>query len=513
MRQQKISICLRTLLFSSLLLLFLNTVFVAYDRLWANTNEPSQSNPILTIPEDLTVSAGDTITIPILFEANGASVTSIFFSIDIDQECLLFDATDADADSIPDAIKFNIPAQHSASATYEETDSDGELDFTIADYRPPLAVLPTVSNLVEIVLLAICEPEPNGNVIADIRFSVAPAPSFSDPDGFDVIGNFHDGHVLIVDEDTTETVTATPTATATATPTTIATSTGTSTINTASTATPTGTATSTGTLTGTATETPTITPPTGSTATATVTGQSDMPEIPRENPAVNIEFDPIANAGDVFDPTGPIPERVEQAADPITGKVDDPRLAGLVFKTKIRSEGNPNENNESQQMTPGSAAIFEIFFENNSVYPLYGMVIRSTMPPSTTFRQAGSGLSPVDPVVAASRNNNRGTAWELPDLSALCPDGAPAGTECIFRIGTLQPGERGELSLATTINQDAPVDIELILKTSLVVANLEKGLLITINDDAGIQITTEEILGDPNSEPFPRKIFLPLISR
>jgi len=256
-------------------------------------------------------------------------------------------------------------------------------------------------------------------------------------------------------------------------------------------------------------------------------------DTPRQNPAVNLESDPIADPANVFDPAGPTPENVVQAADPNTGEVNDSRLAGIVFKTQVRSEENPNDRNEVEIITPSGVAIFVISYENNTSNPLYGAVIRIVIPSNTTFRQMGSGLPLAGQIVAAGANvqgvspafeqsiaainQNRGTEWELADLSGPCPDGAVADTECVFRLGTVQPSESGDLALPVTVNEDAPANTQFDLDSTIVAANLDEGLLITISDGASVEASIETV-NTPTAlaqedEPLWQKIFLPLVSR
>jgi len=284
----------------------------------------------------------------------------------------------------------------------------------------------------------------------------------------------------------------------------------------------------------TATVVPTATPVPADTATsvptATVAPADTATAVPTAT-AVATATDVPTSTPMPTDPAGPAPESVVQETDPVTGEVNDPRLAGLVFKTKVRAEANPGDRNEVQTITLGGVAIFEIAFENNTSNPLYGVVIRIVIPPNTAFSQAGSGLPllvqaagthdegepPPFQQVVATINQNRGTEWELADLSGPCPEGAPAGTECLFRLGTVQPGESGELALPVTVSEDAPVDTRFELDTTLAAANLDAGLLVAIIDEATVETVavvsdTPTSLGQ-NDEPLWRKLFLPLISR
>ncbi|MEZ4734448.1 MAG: cohesin domain-containing protein, partial [Caldilineaceae bacterium] len=137
------------------------------------------TTPLLTISEQLAVQPGATITVPITFSANGHNVAAAIFSIDYDERWLTFDSTDGDNNTIPDAIHFHAPAPFTASVMVNAADHDGELDVVIADLAPPIATLPD-GILVEIVFQV---GQPVETTEAAVRFSTAPAVSFSAPTG------------------------------------------------------------------------------------------------------------------------------------------------------------------------------------------------------------------------------------------------------------------------------------------------------------------------------------------
>ena len=74
---------------------------------------------------------------PVNFTSNDHSIASTAFSVDFDQTCLAFDATDSDQDGIPDAVTLSLPGAFNVSVTFDGGDTDGELDFFIADLLPP----------------------------------------------------------------------------------------------------------------------------------------------------------------------------------------------------------------------------------------------------------------------------------------------------------------------------------------------------------------------------------------
>jgi len=182
--------------------------------------------PTLTIPDQTSALFGDTVAVPITYTSNSATIASTIFSIDFDETCLGFDAADDNGDGVPDAVSLNIPSSFDASVTVDLSDTDGELDFFIADLSPPLAALPD-GELVTITFSALCEPQSGMSLVSSVAFSADPAVSFGDTPGQAVPGVAIDGSVQILGATPTHTPTNTPTHTPT--PTNTATHTPTST--------------------------------------------------------------------------------------------------------------------------------------------------------------------------------------------------------------------------------------------------------------------------------------------
>ena len=228
----------------------------------------AQSNgPTLTIPTTLTASVTNAVAshvaAPIAFVTNGSSITSMAFSINFDESCLAFDPTDSVGNGIPDALQFTntLSPQSKPSVAYNANDTQGELDIVIADYAPPLQLIPDAAALVMINFSTICVPAPGSSQFAAVRFSAHPRPSFGNPLGLDVTGAGSDGGVEI---SSPALPTNTPTATATFIPTApsteVATAIATETPNGTPSATPTGPATGTPVVTKTPTPQATTTP-------------------------------------------------------------------------------------------------------------------------------------------------------------------------------------------------------------------------------------------------------------
>ncbi len=185
------------------------------DRIFAQASGPS-----LTIPQAIPAMVGSPVTVPVDFRTGGAAVGSVVFSIDFDEECLGFDARDNNNDGQPDSVHFSKPAAFRGSVSYAADDLDGELDFVIADYSPPIAALPDTDGLVTLEFTPLCTPT-TAPISVAVAFSDAPAISFGAPNGNDLTGSGSDGSVEIA-KPVTPTTTATATSTATFTPTTSA---------------------------------------------------------------------------------------------------------------------------------------------------------------------------------------------------------------------------------------------------------------------------------------------------
>jgi len=154
----------------------------------------------LSIPSDQVVSPGSTVSVPVNFNSQGQSIDTVTFSIDFDEVCLAFDPTDSDADDIPDAITFNVSSDFVSSVTYNAADKDGELDFAIFDWTPPVRTnLPdgTLATI-QFTVKATCQAAPGSSNTARVGFSNNPPPSFGYL-GQSILGSSSDGFVRITD--------------------------------------------------------------------------------------------------------------------------------------------------------------------------------------------------------------------------------------------------------------------------------------------------------------------------
>lgn len=235
------------------LVLTLNVLMILWMDLSAGWRvEAANLAPTLAIPTGIVGVSGELVTAPVDFRNDGRAISSTTFSIDFDESCLAFNASDSDGNGTPDAVRFQVPGAFRGSAAYDPVDSDGEIDITIADFSPPISTLPDTNALVEIDFTAVCTPTAGETITAPVAFSAAPVATFGDPSGDEVAGASSDGSVVIQEA---------PEATATLTPT----------LSPTASATPTPTFTSTATASPTLTATPANTPrptPTGLVPTA-----------------------------------------------------------------------------------------------------------------------------------------------------------------------------------------------------------------------------------------------------
>jgi hypothetical protein len=187
----------------------------------AATPTPSGPRPRLSLAQEVAAFAGGSAEVPLSFTASGHSIAATAFSVNYDQACLSFDPADANGDTVPDAVDLSLPPGFGASVTFDAGDTDGELDFLVADTLPPLSVL-TDGILARITFGAACEPGLGNTLLVTAGFSEAPAASFGDAQGRGVSGLTVDGSIRI-----SSGVTPSPTPTRTATGTRTRTATGT----------------------------------------------------------------------------------------------------------------------------------------------------------------------------------------------------------------------------------------------------------------------------------------------
>ena len=147
---------------------------------------PVMDGPSLTIPGDIPGTPGQTVIVPISFDADDNGISVLTFSIDFDQACLSFDSSTG--------VAFKAPTSFLTQAMYNSGDTDGEIDFTLYGLR---ATLPNGA-IVEITFTASSEQGCRG-ATADVGFSDSPSATFGDDRFRPVQGRTQDGSVKIAD--------------------------------------------------------------------------------------------------------------------------------------------------------------------------------------------------------------------------------------------------------------------------------------------------------------------------
>ena len=152
--------------------------------------------PELSMPLGIPADAGQPVTVPVTYTANGNEIAGLFFSVDFDETNLDFDPTSTTGFPWPDAITVNpavSPFVFSIGITYDATDTDSELDFAFNDLSLPFTALPE-GELVTITFTAL---SPSVTTDAPVNFSQVPVPSFGNTAGQSVAGVTNDGSVRI----------------------------------------------------------------------------------------------------------------------------------------------------------------------------------------------------------------------------------------------------------------------------------------------------------------------------
>lgn len=172
-----------------------------------------------TVTGTVNSTMNSTVDVPVHLWTNGNDIAGVAFSIDFDETCLAFDATDGDADGVPDAVRFALPDAFSASVLFDAADADGEIDVQIADLAAPVATLSDTAGIMRISFTPLCAPPAVGSTVAPVNVGAQPAPSFSNGAGQPVTGVASDGSVEIVAPAPLPSATPTPTVGPTAGPT------------------------------------------------------------------------------------------------------------------------------------------------------------------------------------------------------------------------------------------------------------------------------------------------------
>lgn len=141
--------------------------------------------PKLSISSTVPAWFGRSAEVAVVYDSAAFDIAATSFSVDYDESCLSFDPTDADLNGIPDAITFATSPELQATVSADVGDSDGELDFFVADMTLPLSRL-VDGVLATIRFTPICLPPGNESLGVTVGFSNAPKASFSDFNGVSI---------------------------------------------------------------------------------------------------------------------------------------------------------------------------------------------------------------------------------------------------------------------------------------------------------------------------------------
>jgi hypothetical protein len=145
----------------------------------------------LRIPGNIPGSPGELVSVPITFDPNDQAIDTTAFSVDYDEVCLQFDPT------VSNPVVFSVPADFTATYSFNAADTDGELDFSIYDQVAPRSSLPAGTlATIRLRVRATCAALPGSTTAARVGFSYNPPPSFGSF-GQSVKGLSLDGFVTI----------------------------------------------------------------------------------------------------------------------------------------------------------------------------------------------------------------------------------------------------------------------------------------------------------------------------
>lgn len=150
-------------------------------------------SPQVNLPTAV-ATAGQPVTLPVQFTANGQEIVSLAFSVDYDASLVSIDPADADSDGIPDAVALNLPAGFQASVNLDPSDEDGELDVAVWSMSAPQHTLPDGE------VISITFTVPDGSVYNDaqIAFGLDPMVSFGSFGGLSIPGTQGSGTIYII---------------------------------------------------------------------------------------------------------------------------------------------------------------------------------------------------------------------------------------------------------------------------------------------------------------------------
>ncbi|HWQ46254.1 MAG TPA: hypothetical protein VN376_05270, partial [Longilinea sp.] len=153
------------------------------------SNTLSMDGPALSVPATVDSYRGGMAYVPLSFESNGRTVSSLVFSIEYDTNQLLLNDADIDGDGIADAIHFNLPAGFVKTVVFDAA-QPGKIGFAIYNPLQPQAFL-VDSDIITIQFQAL----PTANLLGDMLFGNDPLVSFGSVGGQSILGDHSNGVV------------------------------------------------------------------------------------------------------------------------------------------------------------------------------------------------------------------------------------------------------------------------------------------------------------------------------
>ncbi len=144
------------------------------------------------VPAVTHAAENETVDVDVHLGRAGEPLSSTAFSLDYDEGCL---DPDTDDDGVLD-VTVHTPADFSVTVLFDPLDDDGEIDVSVAEVSPPIAVLDNAA-LLSVTFTPICDVAPNAEVDVPMAFSSDPPATFGNDTGQDVLGVQRDGVVRI----------------------------------------------------------------------------------------------------------------------------------------------------------------------------------------------------------------------------------------------------------------------------------------------------------------------------
>jgi hypothetical protein len=139
--------------------------------------------PSLSIPSQIATRPGQTVSVPISLSNMPVGVTSAVFSIDYDQDYLVFQGL----------VVFYLADGFESNVFSDENDQDGEIDVLITDMSEPFQYIGNGT----IMELTFYVKNTQGKVETPVEFSLDPSVSLGTVEGKSIIPATENGSVLI----------------------------------------------------------------------------------------------------------------------------------------------------------------------------------------------------------------------------------------------------------------------------------------------------------------------------